>query len=674
MLKKALFITLMAASAASCAYAWKPIFVGHRGSYRGVANTAEAYRNGVDYYHYDGLECDVRVSSDGHYVILHDETTGSLCSTNLTVATSTLAELKALDFVQTRGGVTYTGKICTVEEYLDICVEKNVFPVIELKWTTGINSNDMKNFPGLMALVEKKGLRSKAVFLTSMLASLQYVRANYPDVKCQYLLTTDSDLKLKACQDYDLNPSWDTSLTEDIVIRYRRADREVAVWTVNTEANYKKFGKMGCYMMTCDYLEPDKMPELDEPTLPEPLPDPVELDNKILWTRSVKESNLPTNYPDKSGSSYTTGQQPAIVDGKFYVNDYGTKSLLVIDRDCEAATILPASDTELGGSPVHGITTDDADNIVMRYEAGFSEAPSKVRVFKHGTTTNPVDIEFKLAAENGDQNNFVYASGDLLSEEGGYLYFLPNGKKVLSIVHIVNGKATEVLTRNVSLQGTTASVILPIENDPDNFIYMVRSGGFYRWNQGDQGVFLTGASATAPARNSSLGGAYMVIGGHEILAYPSGSNYNGGFSILDINANKVLDTFEPLGTDGYKVNASTGTFMKPVKVADNVYHLHTFTMGNGYGVYEIKLKGAELDQSVETVEDNIVKPVVTVEGGILSISSTTALGTVSLYSITGAEVRRVAAPAESAVIDVNGLPHGIYIINVYGQQPVKAML
>ena len=114
--------------------------------------------------------------------------------------------------------------------------------------------------------------------------------------------------------------------------------------------------------------------------------------------------------------------------------------------------------------------------------------------------------------------------------------------------------------------------------------------------------------------------------------------------------------------------------MKPVKVADNVYHLHTFTMGNGYGVYEIKLKGAESDQSVETVEDNIVKPVVTVEGGILSISSTTALGTVSLYSITGAEVRRVAAPVESAVIDVNGLPHGIYIINVYGQQPVKVML
>ena len=120
------------------AYAWKPVFVGHRGSYKGVANTEEAYRNGVDHYGYSGLECDVRVTSDKEYVILHDETTNSLGG-NLNVATSTLAELKAETLKQTRGGIAYTGKICTVAEYLDICVEKNAFPMIELKWTTGIN-------------------------------------------------------------------------------------------------------------------------------------------------------------------------------------------------------------------------------------------------------------------------------------------------------------------------------------------------------------------------------------------------------------------------------------------------------------------------------------------------------------------------------------------------------
>lgn len=674
MLKKSLLISLMALAAASSAYAWKPLFVGHRGSYRGVMNTVEAYRNGADYYHYDGIECDVRVTKDGHYVILHDNTTGTVCpDANIDAQQSTLAELKALDFKQTRGGITYTGKICTVEEYLDVCVEKNLFPVIELKWTTGINTNDMSNFPGLMALVEKKGLRSKAVFLTSMIASLQYVKKNYPDVKCQYLLTSDSDDKHKACSDYDLNPSFDTSLTEEIAVRYRQEGREVAVWTVNSEANYRKFGKMGCYMMTCDYLMPSEMPELDKPIVPDPLPSPVELDNQILWTRSMTEGNLPVNYPDAQGATYKTGQQPAIIDGKFYVNDYGTKSLVVLDRDCEAATILPQSDTELGGSPIHGITTDDAGNIVMRYETSLSDTPSKVRVFKYGTTTNPVDIEFTIAPANGGQQNFVFASGDLLSEEGGYLYFLPNTVSVLSIVHIVNGKAVEVLTRNVSLQGSTASVIIPIDNNPDNFIYMVRNKGFYRWDKADQGLLLGGTSATAPSRNTSLGGAYMVIDGHEILVYPAGANYNGGFCLLDITAGgKVLDTFKPLGTGGYNKNISTGTFMKPVKVSENVYHLHTYTMGNGYGVYEIKLKGAD---SVESIEDNAAEKLnVMVGDGVVRVSADGALGTVSIYSVTGAEVKRVSSADDTVEISTSSLPKGIYIINVYGKQPVKVVL
>lgn len=672
MLKKSLLISLMVLSAVSSALAWKPLFVGHRGSYRGVMNTAEAYRNGADYYHYDGIECDVRVTKDGHYVILHDNTTGTVCpDANIDAQQSTLAELKALDFKQTRGGITYTGKICTVEEYLDICVEKNLFPVIELKWTTGINTNDMKNFPGLLALVEQKGLRNKAVFLTSMIASLKYIKQNYPDLTCQYLMTSNNDQKVQDCIDYNLNPSFDTSLTEEIAYRYRQAGREVAVWTVNNESNYKKFANMGCYMMTCDYLMPSDMPEMEYPKLPDPLPDPVELDNEILWTRSVLQGNLPVNYPDKSSTTYASGQQPAVVDGKFYVNDYLTKSLVVLDKDCEAATIIPPSETELSGSAVHGITTDDADNIIIRNESSFSETPSKVRIFKKGTTTNPADVEFTI--ENGGQHNFVFASGDLLSPEGGYLYFLPNMQKTVSLVHVVNGKATEVITHNGTVQGSTASVFVPIENDPDNFIYMVRNAGFYRWNKEDLGIFLGGASATAPSRNSSLGGAYMVIGGHEILAYPSGSNYNGGFSLLDITSGgKVVGTFAPLGNKGYTVNASTGTFMKPVKIKENVYHLYNYTMGNGYGVYEIKLKGESSVESVLAAQTETLN--VAVGEGVVTVSASSALGTVSIYSVLGAEVKHVVTPENTVEISTQSLPKGIYIINVPGTKPVKVVL
>ena len=55
------------------AYAWKPLFAGHRGSYRGVENTEEAMMNGINHYGYTGLEIDVKTTSDGEYVCWHDD-------------------------------------------------------------------------------------------------------------------------------------------------------------------------------------------------------------------------------------------------------------------------------------------------------------------------------------------------------------------------------------------------------------------------------------------------------------------------------------------------------------------------------------------------------------------------------------------------------------------------
>ena len=186
MMRRLFTILLLLALAVADAWAWKPLFVGHRGCNIGVENTAEAYRNGVDIYGYDGLECDVRVTKDGFYVISHDETTNRLGG-NLTVADATLAELRAEQYTQTRGGVTYTGHICTVAEYLAICVEKGVFPVIELKWTTGINNNDMSNFDGLAHLVIDQGLTDKVIFLTSMKKSQEYIATHYPQFTRQWL-------------------------------------------------------------------------------------------------------------------------------------------------------------------------------------------------------------------------------------------------------------------------------------------------------------------------------------------------------------------------------------------------------------------------------------------------------------------------------------------------------
>lgn len=299
MVMRRLFTLLLVMIIAADAWAWKPLLVGHRGCNIGVENTVEAYRNGVDVYGYDGLECDVRVTKDGFYVISHDETTNRLGG-NLTVANATLAELKAEEYTQTRGGVTYKGHICTVAEYLAICVEKGVFPVMELKWTTGINNNDMSNFEGLVHLVIDQGLADKAIFLTSMKNSQEYIATNYPQFTRQWLCNANWEGNEDWCSQYGLNPSISIgNFDANTVKTFHHMGLNVAMWTVDSRANYLKYGNMGVYMMTCNSLNAKEMPELDDidwgdDGLEQPQCDPVSVDAIDYYTMtgaSVDKSN-----------------------------------------------------------------------------------------------------------------------------------------------------------------------------------------------------------------------------------------------------------------------------------------------------------------------------------------------------------------------------------------------
>ena len=661
-MKRIIYLVMLISLFSIDSYAWKPIFAGHRGSYTGVQNTVEAYRNGVDKYGYTGLECDVRVTADGKYVICHDETTNSLGG-SLTVATATLEELKAETLTQTRGGVTYSGTICTVEEYLDVCVEKGAFPVIELKWATGINSNDMSNFPGLAALVKAKGLESKAVFLTSMKPSIEYIRTNYPEFTCQFLTGEYWANHFEWCVKWGVNPSIQAGYFDIYTVKkFRDAGLQVAVWTVNTAANYEKYGNMGVYMMTCDYLYPSDMPELadiDWESIPEKV-EPLVVEYSTLFKFSDVDGNLPENFPisNTSKSKYTTGQQAAFYDGVFYVNDYGTSTLITYDKTGE----IPNS---LKGTNAHGIAVDDAGNLILRAD-GITSSPSKFLVYKKGETTG-TELAFSLV--NAGQTNFITASGDIFSKEGGYVYFFPNKQKVVNIVRIAEGKVVETTsTGNLLITGSTAGYVIPVNNDPTNFIYQVRANGYYRYIDKDLGGYVAGSgTTTAPNRNNSVGGAFFVLNGHDIFVHCSGSNYNGGFTVRDMSADgSPLFTVAPIGSVGYTSgNVSCGAFFAVERVDDNTVNLYEYCMAGGYAGYQIKVTptgvgavAADTKAPVLTSFPNPATDNVTLRyaKGIDRVVVTNLAGSAVLATECGG--------ANEAQLDVSSLPAGFYVVTV----------
>lgn len=248
----------------SHAYAWKPLFAGHRGSLRGVENTEGAFMNGINFYHYTGLEIDVKTTKDGELVCWHDDDLKRV-GHDVSIPNSNFADIKDLLLTQTRDGVEYTATICTVDRFLEICKEHQIFPIIELKWATGINNNDMSRFATLYKLIEKHELVEESIILTSMKKSLEYVRTNYPKLTCQYLCYSLSTENLKWCTEWQIHPSIGVGGFDILdVKRCHKAGLNVGTWTVNSKDNYLKHGKLGAYMMTCDYLRPNDMPELDD--------------------------------------------------------------------------------------------------------------------------------------------------------------------------------------------------------------------------------------------------------------------------------------------------------------------------------------------------------------------------------------------------------------------------
>ena len=245
------------------------LIVGHRGSQWGIENTRAAFINGAEAGAW-GLECDIRVTGDGTFVISHDDSYKRLGGPATKIAKMTTLDVLTTQLTSKRHGITYAATPCTLGEFFDICNQYNVVPVVEVKVCTSIHSNTQAEdepvfdgIPALMKLIDEKGCTDRVVIISFMPGVVDFIHRHYPDVTVQ-VLAGDEDGPIDQWVDWCIEYNMDldvvhTIITKDAVDRMHAAGLKVNVWTVDKVEDFERVKAMGVDYITTNARFPKQL-------------------------------------------------------------------------------------------------------------------------------------------------------------------------------------------------------------------------------------------------------------------------------------------------------------------------------------------------------------------------------------------------------------------------------
>ena len=219
----------------------QPVIFAHRGaSAHAPENTIAAFELALT-QHADGVELDVKLTSDGQVVVHHDSTVNRTTNGQGRLKDMSLAVLKKLDagfsFSEQFRGET----IPTLEEVFE-AVGKRTFINIEL---TNYNTPGDHLVETVCMLVKKHQLQKRVMFSSFLAKNLSRARSYLPDVPSG-LLAFNGILGAWARSfgfvfgKYQALHPYLKDMTQQEVLRVHRLKRRVHVWTVNDEADMRR--------------------------------------------------------------------------------------------------------------------------------------------------------------------------------------------------------------------------------------------------------------------------------------------------------------------------------------------------------------------------------------------------------------------------------------------------
>ena len=240
------------------------------------------------------------------------------------------------------------------------------------------------------------------------------------------------------------------------------------------------------------------------------------------------------------------------MNGKFYINDKGTSTILVVDENGLTG------ESYQGGSNV-GLTRDQAGNLVVS-NAHFPDpwtGQPEIKVINPATGdavtyTLPTDV-----IDFGRSDNMGFARGNLLEDGELYLVGASSGTTI-SRIAISGGELDSDNCYLANCDGVSPNSGVVVNyftdvNGNDALLYVNRSSSTVM-KLAYSGDDFTATAISLPNKGNCNGAFPFVWNGKAYVLYPTMGNYYDGFAVAEPNA------AEPLVYVPQTVNANANTY------------------------------------------------------------------------------------------------------------------
>ena len=219
----------------------QPIIFAHRGaSAHAPENTLAAFELALT-QGADGIELDVKLSADGHVIVIHDATVDRTTGSRGRVKELSLADLRTLNAGSFFSSSFSVEKIPTLEEVFE-ALGKKLFINVEL---TNYNTPRDHLVESVCILVKKFNLQKSVMFSSFYVSNLSKAHSYLPEVPCGLLAYPNllgawaRSFGFAFGKYVALHP-YLSDVTPQQVQRVHRLKGRVHVWTVNAEADMRR--------------------------------------------------------------------------------------------------------------------------------------------------------------------------------------------------------------------------------------------------------------------------------------------------------------------------------------------------------------------------------------------------------------------------------------------------